>query len=70
MIRRGVPQAVAMKISGHKTMAVLNRYNIVDETDLAEAARRIEAGRENRLSTGTVVVGAETHERTQEPLTN
>jgi len=36
-----------MKISGHKTRAIFDRYNIVSESDLAEAARKIEAGHES-----------------------
>lgn len=44
MIRRGVPQKTARVISGHKTDSVFNRYNIVSEADLQEAARKIEAG--------------------------
>ena len=43
MIRRGVPQVVAQRISGHKTAAVFNRYNIVDDADLEAAAARIES---------------------------
>src|SRR5579864_2836022 len=43
MIRRGVPQVVAQRISGHKTVSVFNRYNIVSESDLEEAAARIES---------------------------
>lgn len=55
MVRRGVPEVVAMRISGHKTRSVFDRYNIVNESDLAEAALRIEQGslRESGHSLGT-----------------
>lgn len=46
MIRRGVSQVTAQRISGHKTREVFDRYNITDERDLADAAMRIEAGAE------------------------
>jgi hypothetical protein len=50
MVRSGVPRSVAMRISGHETESVFERYNIGSDADLADAAKRIEEARTTALS--------------------
>ena len=43
MVRAGVPQAVAMSISGHRTISMFLRYNITSDDDQRDALRRTQA---------------------------
>ncbi len=43
MIRAGIDKTVAKKISGHRTDAVFDRYNITSDEDIRDAMQKNEA---------------------------
>jgi hypothetical protein len=43
LIRAGVDETTAMKVSGHKTRSMLLRYNIATERETADALLRADA---------------------------
>ncbi|MBA4423392.1 MAG: hypothetical protein C0390_09910 [Syntrophus sp. (in: bacteria)] len=42
LVRSGVSETVAMRISGHKTRSIFQRCNITNEDDLKQAAQRLD----------------------------
>jgi integrase len=41
--RAGVPESVIMRMSGHKTRSVFERYNVIETRDMQDAVERMEA---------------------------
>ena len=70
LVRAGVSEKVAMAISGHKTRAIFDRYNITNERDLSDAARKLDAYLQNGHNSGTMQVSAEIPAKSELTLTH
>ena len=56
LVRAGMPETVAMKTSGHKTRSVFDRYNIISEENLREAANRLDDYIQRKMVTLSVTL--------------
>lgn len=55
LVAAGVAERVAMKITGHKTRSVFDRYHIVSVTDVEDAVRRLAARHDTAVAMDKVL---------------
>ena len=58
LVRAGAPESVAIKITGHKTRSVFDRYDITSEKDVMDAGSKLETylASQNGANSGQISV--------------
>lgn len=55
MSRSGTPEGIIMRITGHKTRSVFDRYNITSQEDIRQASQRVEKYRQDKINRENIV---------------
>jgi integrase len=65
LVQAGVPERVAMDITGHKTRSVFDRYHIVSETDKTQGIEKLARFRQGQVEAPATVVSLQARRRSR-----